>query len=952
MIDGGYNKDDGEGNENASVTRRTFLGTTGILAGAGLLGYGTGTGTGAAAASGLDVEFRNFRAQEARKVWDRGYRGRADRTIALTDSGLEARHPDLGPWNGVQALVENGEVVLTRPEENTAERVAVGDAPSFSGTAGPGTFATGDELYHEFTTPAGVDELDATLSWTAPDANDLEFRLDRKVDGAWEEVARSATAEPTESVSTAVEAETQYRYAVELYLNATTTYEITGTYFEQQGGERVTVDESEVFAGVGGTPTADTPKTVGWYDAGTRYGSYDRPRDPNGHGTHCSSIMGGSGRASAIDPSSVVQERPRTALAAVVGNVLSYEVDAEAGTGVFGSAYGEGLELRIEAPDGTEVDSTSITGDASTTDNVVVEGPAQETGTYTVYVQAAGNTAVSAAYLDRVAVGAFLDPASTAADRTGEDAGLHSGVAPDHGLMCLQGLSGPTADLAANAEDFARIFNMRSVNMSWGYVGGLPLGSAGGILDDIPAAIKDIAQAGILTCAAAGNAATPANGNGSPAIADECVSVVATGPLDGISAYSSGGIGGIDEDADFTSPAPDDTYTKPDVTAPGGYVTDLVNAALTGDPDAPEDEQPPIREYTGKAGTSMATPFTTGVSGLVAQAMEEDAPSAISLPAPADAGIEDVYLLKQAILATASETVFTAAPYHRVKAPTYDFGGRDPFEGFGRVNPGAAVDAVSRELSGTTDETVGLDVPRDDRAVAGYVQAGPGTVTAEVSFEGYSGGEKGQAAGDPHVDLFVYDAETPARFGEPNVVGRAQGLDGNASVQVSLGRDSPTRTLYVVAKLVNVPGAVNGTDVQARLDLSVDAEEGFFVDGTRTDDGSVFTGGQTNQVDITVNPSEKSRVRDVVPAEWTVLADQADDVERVEEGEGVKYVHFRRKAKADADTAYTYFAEAPNGLTYSGAYTFGPVEANPGEGWVGVAGTSDTNVVEGQNTNV
>ncbi|MWG32948.1 S8 family serine peptidase [Halomarina oriensis] len=819
-----------EDSSQTELTRRTFVRTTGLLAGAGVLGAGA-SGRGAATTA-LDDDFLNFRAQEAQKVWDRGYRGRTDRTIALTDSGLEARHPDLGPWNGIQALVENGEVTLRRPDEGTA------------------------------------------------------------------------------------------------------------------------ADESEVFADVEGTPTADTPKTVGWYDPGTRYGDYDRPRDPNGHGTHCTSIMGGSGRASAVDESTVQQERPRTALAAVVGNVLGYEVEAEAGTGVFASAYGEAIELRIEGPDGETLDSTAIDSDASTTDNVVVEAPAEQTGTYTVYAQAAGNTALSAAFLERIAVGAFLDPDSTAADRTGEASGLHTGVAPDHSLVCLQGLSTPTNDLGANAEEFARIFNMRAVNMSWGYVGGLPLGAAGGTLGDIPASIKEIAQAGVLTCAAAGNAATPANGNGAPGIADECLSVVATGPLDGISAYSSGGIGGLDEDADFRSPEPDDAYMKPDVTAPGGYVTDSIIAALTGQPDTPESEQPPIREYTRKAGTSMAAPFTTGVAGLVAQAMEEDAPSSLSLPAPADAGLEDVYRLKQAILATASETVFTAAPYHRVKAPTYDFGGRDPYEGFGRVNPSAAVDATTRELSGTSEETVGLNLPEDERAVAGYVQAGPGTVTAEVSFAGYSGGEKGQAVENPHVDLFVYDAETPAQFGEPNILGRAQGLDGNATVEVSLGRESETKTLYVVAKLVNVPGAVNGTDVQARLDLTTSVEDGFFVDGTREDDGSVFTGGQTNQVDITVDPSEKCRTRDVVPSEWTVLAEQSDDVKRVEEADGVQYVYFRKKAKADTDTTYSYFVEAPDGLTFSGAYTFGPAEVDPGSGWVGVAGTSDTNVVEGQNTNV
>jgi hypothetical protein len=479
--------------------------------------------------------------------------------------------------------------------------------------------------------------------------------------------------------------------------------------------------------------------------------------------------------------------------------------------------------------------------------------------------------------------------------------------------------------------------------MSWGYTGGLPLGAAAGTLDRIPFRIKEIAEAGVLTVAAAGNAATPVNGNGSPAVADEAISVAATGPLDGLAGYSSGGIGAIDED-DLS------TYMKPDLSAPGGSLTDLAVAADIGDAYTPEDEQPAIRDYTGKAGTSMASPYVNGTAGLVAQAMEEDAPSSITLPAPVDTTFDDVMRLKQVLLATASETAFTAAPYHRAHAPTYDFGGRDPYEGFGRVNPGAAVDAVTRELSGTTSETVGLNVPFDERAVAGYVEAGPGTVDVSVSFSHYSGGNSGQSESAPHVDLFVYDAESPAAHGEPNVLARAQGLQGEASTGVSLGRDSEEQTLFVVAKLVNVPGALNGDDVQAHLELSVDVTSGFFVDGTRADDGSVFTGGQTNQVDLTVNPSADAELRDVVPAEWTVLTDASDDVDRVEQGEGVQYVYFTATATADTDTSVSYFAEAPTGLELTNAYTFGPAEVDAGDGWVAVSDTSDTNLVAGPST--
>lgn len=78
----------------------------------------------------------------------------------------------------------------------------------------------------------------------------------------------------------------------------------------------------------------------------------------------------------------------------------------------------------------------------------------------------------------------------------------------------------------------------------------------------------------------------------------------------------------------------------------------------------------------------------------------------------------------------------------------------------------------SRELTeGIGEVTTGLRVPNDERAAAGYVESGPGAFDVSVSFSHYSGGDQGQATGDPHVDLLVYNAEEPAQHGNPNIVG-------------------------------------------------------------------------------------------------------------------------------------------------------------------------------------
>lgn len=1065
------------------VGRRTLLKAAGVLVGAGGVGAVTGRGPDTGP-SGIDPAFLNWRTVEARKVWERGYRGRPDRALALSDTGISARHADLAPWNGIRFVTDGDGIeldsvttevrdvpvtesvtvdslqfegaraggggvglttftrdflvadLLVTPERleeasgtftgtgsgllvgagqtsdpftvptaaevpfdaddierfrvdatlswepttddgpepmradfelrdadgTTVESSNQGSGPTSTGSTPerrivaevePGAeyswFAYGDRgvtsVRIEWDTQAVIDRprgaapdppgdlvgyrIDATLAWNAdtpgPQQASVEARL---LDEAGSPVASAGPGgiDTSEDNTASLEADVppgQYRFEVITWRGAASwtldTMVAARVKKRDSAGEVVTerreVTTAEPFEGSplpaadgggdggggeggsgdggggggSGGVDAQTPKVIGWWDAGPRRGHFPKkPRDPNGHGSHVAGIMAGTGRGSVIDSQATEVYEPRAVL--VPGEFIEYEVDVPATGSAFASAIGTGIVVEIEAPDGRTVHTSPLRGDSSIADEPAVHGSG--TATYTVRAkpyetEAATEEAAreaqegtpTAGRLERIAVGVYRDADAVLGERV-EDGGraVHAGLAPNGSLVGLGGLS-PVADaLVETADDLAATFGIRAINMSWGPIAGLPVGMAGGVVagmfeDRVLSGVKRAAEAGILTVAAAGNSFTPANGNGYPAVADEAISVVATGPLDGITSYSSGGIGGLDEDERRV-------YAKPDVTAPGGDVEpdvagpiavgtadarvepdlgypvpsryELVRSVRAADPAADVRTFEP-RDYASFGGSSMAAPYVAGTVALVAQAMEEDCPAAIELPPPAEAGFGDVMRLKQAVLATATETALTAAPYHLAKnvpsAPTYTHGGRDPYEGYGRVNPDAAVDAVSRDLfagttapgdtppGGTTSrtirETVGLTVPVDARAVAGYVEAARGTLEVSATVSHLSGGNKDMARGPAHVDLFVYDAESPGPTGEPAVVASAVGEDGSASVTVEATPEDETAVYYVVTKLVNVPGAVNGFDVRAHLDIALEFGAGSGTSSTR-----------------------------------------------------------------------------------------------------------------------
>ena len=127
--------------------------------------------------------------------------------------------------------------------------------------------------------------------------------------------------------------------------------------------------------------------------------------------------------------------------------------------------------------------------------------------------------------------------------------------------------------------------------------------------------------------------------------------------------------------------------------------------------------------------------------------------------------------------------------------------------------------------------------------------------------------------------------------------------------------------------------------------------------GTRTvvdpkidliDDGTVFTGGQTNRIDLDVSTEAAAEVRLNLPKLWDPVA--GDDYTVREAGDNT-IVEFADPV--DGDEVRTVFVEMPEAETGT-AYTVGPAEVTPDVGeeadqqvWTAVPETEDRKVVAG-----